>query len=46
MYELYEVTAGPDWRPDEPRCTRIVLIGRNLRPDVLRASWAKFLEIR
>ena len=44
VYELYDITAGPDWRPGEPRATRIVLIGRNLRQELLRASWQKFLE--
>lgn len=44
VYELYDITTGPDWRSGEPRATRIVLIGRNLRQELLRASWNKFLE--
>ncbi|GFR53016.1 hypothetical protein Agub_g15708 [Astrephomene gubernaculifera] len=44
VYELYEVVSGPEWQPGEARATRIVLIGRNLRPSAVKASWASFLE--
>ncbi|EFJ50457.1 hypothetical protein VOLCADRAFT_88817 [Volvox carteri f. nagariensis] len=43
VYELYEVVSGPDWQPGEVRATRVVIIGRNLRPAVVKASWAQFV---
>ncbi|KXZ54969.1 hypothetical protein GPECTOR_3g136 [Gonium pectorale] len=43
VYELYEVVSGPEWQSGEARTTRIVLIGRNLRPTAVKASWAKFI---
>lgn len=35
VYELYNVTEGAAWGPDDPRLSRIVLIGRNLKKDAL-----------
>ncbi len=44
VYELYEVVPGPDWQPGEARVTRMVIIGRNLRPAAIKASWMEFLS--
>jgi hypothetical protein len=32
--------AGPHWQLGERRGTTVVVIGRNLRPESLKASWA------
>ncbi|GLC33940.1 hypothetical protein PLESTB_000820300 [Pleodorina starrii] len=45
VYELYEVVSGPEWQPGEARATRLVIIGRNLRPAAVKASWAEFVGV-
>ena len=32
-YDLYQVSAGEEWKKDEPRNTELVFIGRNLEKD-------------
>ncbi|GIL85440.1 hypothetical protein Vretimale_10620 [Volvox reticuliferus] len=43
VYELYDIVSGPEWQPDETRATRLVIIGRNLRPAAVRSSWTEFV---
>jgi G3E family GTPase len=36
VYELYNITQGTEWRPDEPQTSKVVVIGRNLKKDILQ----------
>ena len=38
VHEIYDVVEGPEWRPGEPRGSKLVLIGRRLRRDALAAG--------
>ena len=38
VHELYDIVDGPAWSREEPRCTRIVVIGRNLSRPMLEAT--------
>ncbi|KAG2432777.1 hypothetical protein HYH02_012909 [Chlamydomonas schloesseri] len=44
VYELYEIMPGPAWQQDEVRVSRVVLIGRNLRPAAVKQSWADYVD--
>jgi len=36
VYELYNITQGAEWRGEEAKVSRVVVIGRNLKKDVLQ----------
>ncbi|PNW88957.1 hypothetical protein CHLRE_01g052000v5 [Chlamydomonas reinhardtii] len=44
VYELYEIMPGPAWQAGEARVSRVVLIGRNLRPAAVKQSWADYVD--
>jgi len=48
VYELYNITPGSEWGPDEEKLSKVVVIGRNLNKQALtewfaltQAGWAQ-----
>jgi hypothetical protein len=41
VYELYNISPSASWGPGEARVSRVVVIGRNLKKDVLEKWFAE-----